>query len=448
MLIRPMRRCSVAASFALLIAWQACGTASGQTLCADGHYPCDADCPGCRAFLEGMQPAPVVDAPLVDQLPADPTMAPPATGAQPDFAAPPAADLAPSAVGVSDLAAAGPGLAPSFGATGAGYGAVPSMIGDFFGSGYNYSPTAFIGDQDPPQDAVGATPTPAGGDRILKRSENFNPFPQDRFFFNYHHFHNALIDTNLDSYSLNRYTFGLEKTFLQERYSLELRVPFAGTISATQNVLDPDTDATEFGNLQLAFKGLLYNTRQFAVAAGLGLVFPTGRDSKVVRDFNGQSQTLAEFANESYLIQPYLGLFYQPRSRWFNVFLLQCDFDATGSTVTRFSDSGKLQSQSLLFLDYSTGYWVYRNPCQGCLTGIAPMIELHYTTTMQDLDLGPFGGRNLFVEDLRRDVLNLTGGLFFEFGRSTLNLAAVVPLRDGTDKLFDTELGAQFVRRF
>jgi hypothetical protein len=36
----------------------------------------------------------------------------------------------------------------------------------------------------------------AGGDRRFKISENNSPFPQDRIFFNYHHFHNAVVDVN------------------------------------------------------------------------------------------------------------------------------------------------------------------------------------------------------------------------------------------------------------
>jgi hypothetical protein len=108
-----------------------------------------------------------------------------------------------------------------------------------------------------------------------------------------------------------------------------------------------------------------------------------------------------------------------------------------------------LQNQSLLFLDYSMGYWLHRDARCRCLTGVAPIIELHYTTSMQDLDLGPFAGRGIFVEDLRRDVLNLTGGFYFELGgTSALKVAGVAPLREGADKLFDAELSVQYVRRF
>ncbi len=359
------------------------------------------------------------------------------------------ADLAPAPVAPVDSLAAS-----SFGAPAAGYGAVPSMIGDFFGMGYNYA--AFNG----------ATATPAGGDRILKRGENYNPFPVDRVFFNYNHFHNALVNTQGGDENLNRYTFGVEKTFFSGQWSAELRVPFAGTIDAVQDAASADADATEFGNLSLAIKALLIRRQCFALAGGLGIVFPTGDDSAVVdstRNNGGPAITEIIFENESLHLQPFIGMYHAPTSNLFHQFLVQADFDASGSDVivppgsilslggsfSTLNEVSTLNSQALLFLDYSVGYWLFRNRCTGYVSGLAPMIELHYTTTMEDLDLGSFAGRGIFVEDLRRDVLNLTAGMFFEIGSlSSLKVATVVPLKDDRDRVFDAEFGLQYVRRF
>ncbi len=100
-------------------------------------------------------------------------------------------------------------------------------------------------------------------------------------------------------------------------------------------------------------------------------------------------------------------------------------------------------------LDYSVGVWLLQDNRNKYVRGIAPMVELHYTTTLEDQDYGAFSGQQIFVPDLRRDYLNLTGGLFFRLGAmSSLKVGGVAPLRDGTDKPFDAEIGVQFVRNF
>ena len=88
----------------------------------------------------------------------------------------------------------------------------------------------------------------------------------------------------------------------------------------------------------------------------------------------------------------------------FHQFLLQFDFDANGSDVIvpvnsplALSDAtvdevSRLYDQSLMFVDYQFGYWVHRRPT-GIVRGIAPLVELHYTTSLQDLDFGAYEGR-------------------------------------------------------
>ena len=81
------------------------------------------------------------------------------------------------------------------------------------------------------------------------------------------------------------------------------------------------------------------------------------------------------------------------------------------------------------------------------LTGIAPVLELHYTTTLQDYRgvadvLAPvYAGT---------DSLDLTAGVHFQMGPcSMLTVGGVVPLQTSPrDKEFDTEALVQFDRRF
>jgi hypothetical protein len=99
------------------------------------------------------------------------------------------------------------------------------------------------------------------------------------------------------------------------------------------------------------------------------------------------------------------------------------------------------------------GYWLSRNPCADWVTGLAGVVELHYTTTLQDADIVTgttssrffsFGNFSNYV-----DVLDLTVGLHAELGNQTLcRVAGVVPLRTGDDRLFNGEVQVQLERRF
>jgi hypothetical protein len=420
------------------------GAASAQALppCDLGGVNCN--CPGCDAFLrdsapEHLQTLPPVVTPDRTPMPYTPpeaqmvppealppgTMQPPPAGAQLPEIAPQALQPSPSA------------LASSLGGTAGGAG-IPSMIGDFFAGGYNY------------QFVNGASVATAGGDRRFKFADNNNPFPQDRIFFNYNHFHNALVNIAGNDVSLDRYTLGLEKTIFSPRSSIEVRLPFAHGMGTNPGGSDPLLGReTEFGNIALAAKHLLASGPHSAVSAGLGLVLPTGDDFSIAGGLGTVGIPQNEFGNDSYHLLPFLGIYHATTPRLFSQLFVQLDFDANGNDVIIAGQRGVLQDQSLLFLDYSTGYWLYRNDCGRYIRALAPMVELHYTTTMQDQDYGPFRGQGIFVQDFRRDVLNLTGGLYFQLGAmSSLKVGAVAPLRDGSDKIFDSEIGVQFTRRY
>ncbi len=80
------------------------------------------------------------------------------------------------------------------------------------------------------------------------------------------------------------------------------------------------------------------------------------------------------------------------------------------------------------------------------VNGVAPIIELHYSTNLEDFDQ-----TNLNVSGLDEDVhiLNLTGGLRFQLAQqSYLTVAGVAPLRESPDRQFDSEVLAQFMTAF
>lgn len=325
------------------------------------------------------------------------------------------------------------------------------MIGDFFGGGYSY--ITFGG-----QASVIST---SAADRNFKIVENNSPIPTDRVFFNYHHFANALETFDGPVLNLDRFNFGVEKTFWDENWSVELRVPFARGLDAMQVVgQEAGLEGTEFGNLAMAVKAILLQGRSSTLSAGLGIVFPTGSDSEVFfDDGSGDLFPLASVENEAVHLQPFLGYLWTPNDRLFAQFYTQLDFDANGNTTQIRGVEGRLQDQSLLFLDMNIGYWAYRNPNARFVKAVAPVIELHYSTTMESPDAAPAGDDGITPEDyeiatitnpaFRQDLLNLTGGLHFRLFRSSLlTVAGGVPLRDNLDRDFDAEFTVQMTHYF
>jgi hypothetical protein len=394
-------------------------------------HGCDCNCPGCRAYYDACG----VPCPTPSGMPPEGL---PGASAVPEGAA----DLQAGAGGEPTVSGPMPSLPAGLGAVAAATSAAPSMIGDFFGGGYQYLRMGA---------ANGATVSAVGGDRVLKFADNNSPIPQNRLFFNFHHFDDPVVDILGREQDADRFTFGLEKTFWDGMTSLEFRIPFTAALDATQTVGNADTLAAEFGNLALAFKILAFRRETLSVGAGLGMVFPTADDHFI---FNGGSQPAVIFTNEAYYLQPFIGVYHRPNNRLFSQFITQVNFDVTGNFVvandSSFGGTGsdRVFEQTLLFLDYSVGYWLYRSKCcSDWITGLAPMVELHYTSTLTPLDLPELDGQ-IFEADFRRDALNITGGVLVEIAQNTsLRAAGVAPLRDD-DLIFDAEFGLQLIRRY
>ena len=333
---------------------------------------------------------------------------------------------------------------------GYGYGfesAAPGMIGDFFGPSYQMN--VVTAGQPPGQ----FTNIPQGaGDRRFKIAENYSPFPIDRIFVNYNHFHRALRTADGREANLNRMTMGLEKTFYDDIFSVEVRAPFSTGLNADQYVVQNfDNVGAEFGNVAMAIKALLYRDDTFAASAGVGMVFPTGPDTRLF-DFN--SVEVLNVSNDAYYLQPFVGAWWTPNDRLFGQFAVQADFDTTGNKIDLIrvgtGPEGTLQDQALLYMDASFGYWLFHDPSSDAvITGIAPMVELHHNTTIEDPDSLVVGPDTFTNPAGRLDVMNLTGALRFELaGISYLTVFGVAPLRDNEEKLFDAEFGVQYTRLY
>jgi hypothetical protein len=404
------------------------------------------------------------------------------------------------------------------------YAAAPNMIGDLAGStiglGFGYlnslSPAQVelsnFGNLINAKIAENNSPLPM--DRVAFRYNYFHnagtvegpadpvQIPQVGNFF---------AGTTSRAYDTQVFNFSLEKTFFQDLCSVELRVPLAHTLGSdlalspgavvpgdplpvfAPNAADAfgDTD-TEFGDIQVVLKGLFYYTSRVAVAGGLGIGAPTGSDSHVqVLDFvsvvnqdPSQGTTSAvigsrtrdfQIDNEMWTLSPYFAALVRPTDRLFMQGFYQLYFPLGGSQVTytndvdlfligqRFQDhaEGEIDGQTLMMADLGIGYWLVRNP-SGFLTGLAPILELHYTTALEDADVlilpgdglaGPTGQAQPASQvgnlDNRFDYLNLTVGATAEINQRLLVTTGVaVPLRDDNDRFFDWEFQLQINYRF
>jgi hypothetical protein len=320
------------------------------------------------------------------------------------------------------------------------------------------------------------------------------------------------------SVDVHDYTFQGEKTFFNGWASVEIRVPFSNTLAHDQNIsvarvtnvgTDIDSDSatsilqtdptpretlghsdTEFGNMSAIFKALVYSSKTFAVSGGLGVGIPTAPDSRVrVTDFLGdafdndieiQRLRVFEISNDTWSLDPFAAFLWTPGERFFTQGFLQIDVPLNKSTI-RYSEAAvintepqelsltpifvtdKIREQTLMQTDLGVGYWVMRRG-DGWLTGLAPTLELHYTTTLNDADirtlpLAPRSGNlavasaagglpepNPVVGNLRNrlDILDLTVGATFLFSdRATVAAGFAFPLRQGDDRTFNWEFQFQ-----
>jgi hypothetical protein len=329
------------------------------------------------------------------------------------------------------------------------------------------------------------------------------------------------------NYDVDQYTFSFEKAFFDQRFSVETRLPFSrglasnldlsygkvtsvGVDSINVDATPLDTlgaSDTEFGNMSVILKGLFYRTDSLAFSGGLGIGLPTGRDTNVaVTDFLGDPRlnTVSiervrnfHISNDTVALSPFLAVLATPTSRFFVQAFVQWELPVNTSNVNYtettpllippgsslgtpgpgqltppFSVSTSVEEQALMHSDIGLGYWLIRRPEARWVTGFAPTIELHYTTTLENADVVTLPGdaskqivpvpgippvNNLPVTTLanvpppqvgnlrnRVDILDLTLGTTFEFGRrTTLATAFSIPTRGNDDRTFNWEFQIQ-----
>lgn len=316
--------------------------------------------------------------------------------------------------------------------------AAPNMFGDLIGFGGNM--VFFV-----PQGATIVGPPGGGGQgqlppgtvlldessvaRVIapmpyraafKVTENENPRPMNRVFFNYNFYDNIAQNVGGVGFTggigadLHRETIGLEK-LIGDRASIGLRLPFQQVVSNTSALED-----SEISDLSVIFKYALLDDRLTGdlISTGMIMTLPTG-DSEVV--IVGQSTM------HPVLFQPFVGWI-----RNYDDFYLQGFHSIVVPTDMR--------DVTVLFNSVVAGWWAYRaDPCvdrcggAGGLQGLIPVVELHLNTPLnhRGTESLPIGFP---------DTLNLTGGVHAVFRRVSLGVAVGVPLTG--PQPYDLEVGA------
>jgi hypothetical protein len=302
-----------------------------------------------------------------------------------------------------------------------------------------------------------------------------SPLPEDRASFRFNYYGNAQQVTGFGppvfapngvgtsfaqtkQYDAEEYTFYLEKTFLDGRASLELRVPFstglsnnlnlsagnAGGFTGAQTLTGPafnvattpenslGSNGTQFGDMTLILKALAYTSKTLALTGGLALGLPTGDNNSVnINDFSGgigqgtatiQRERLIHVNNETWSLSPFLAYLHTPNDRLFTQGFVQFDFPLNDSNINYteyyargmahplppgavlyptlnppFTYGTGVSEQALAQLDWGIGYWVVRDPSRRWITGIAPDLELHYTGTLTPSHVATLPADNLAV---------------------------------------------------
>ena len=277
------------------------------------------------------------------------------------------------------------------------------------------------------------------------------------------HFHNAHQFQEIDftgppslvqrQEPIDRFTVGVEKTFLDGDWSVEVRLPMVASLAVQGQTFA--VNGGNWGNLAVIVKRLLYADDTIALAAGLGIDTPTGSDFE--SEFVG---TTLRLENDALHLLPYLGIVIDPGNGLFLMGYMQIDIATTGNEVvvgpqgTAGQSVGRFNEQNLLYFDVGGGYWLYDNPYGECVTGVAAMLEFHYTTAIQDADQIDFGQQSgsgvITTLGNRFDVVNVSTGVNVAIGEwSNLRVAGVFPLGSDFDqRFFDAEVQVQYNQRF
>lgn len=348
---------------------------------------------------------------------------------------------------------------------------------------------------------------PSFGGGRLNIAENNSPLVTDRVYVNYRHFHNANeIDIlsyaptgGRNSLNVNSWTLGVERK-LTDNSSLDFRLPINTQLSSNLNITQTtgpvtsfplnDTDAS-LGNIGLIFKVALLESDALYLSAGTALNLPTAPNVSVRTNIDDdQFQNYnpvdglplggptpyrltmnARYRNDTVNLTPFLAAIVRPSSSTYGMSFLQLDVPLNPSRVdidgTSFANNiqasafdlqGRVDQQVLLRANLAAGKWLWQNDRDRLINSMGFQSEMHYTTSLNDADfLGPtpaaptlgFGSDVGYGNTANRiDVLDTVLAVQSVLQRTLITNAFVVPIRSGSDRVYDFEYSLSVNRRF
>jgi hypothetical protein len=294
-----------------------------------------------------------------------------------------------------------------------------------------------------------ALPSAGGTVGRVKMSEDNSPIPRDRFIFVYDHFDNVPFTST--GMTVNRFQFGVEKTFLDGRWSAEFRLPFAGTLAST-STQGYEVAHTELGNVRFALKRIFSQNQVLTTSSGVAVTLPTADDLVALSAYDGSE--LYRFRNESVTVEPYVAALYTPNSRLFSQTWASMNFDVSGGPLTwnpnvfGGSGSARVWDVPLLCVDQQVGFWLLRRDT-GTLRGLAPFMELHWNYAIAQSELirevnDRTTGYGLGVSGVATHELNLTCGVMMMVADNlNMSIGASAPLLQRPDRTFDAQVGVR-----
>lgn len=348
---------------------------------------------------------------------------------------------------------------------------------------------------------------PSFGNSRLNIAENNSPVVSDRVYMNYRHFHNASeIDIfsysplgGLKSLDINTWTLGIERK-LTDNSSLDIRLPILSQLSSNLNITQTtgpvtsfplnDTDVT-VGNLGLIFKMALLQSDELYMSAGTALNLPTAPNVSVrinISDDQFQNYNPANglpqggpfpfrlsmntrYMNDTVNLTPFLGAIVHPNKSIYGMSFLQLDVplnssrvDANGTSfvnnqlASAFNLQGRSDQQVLFRTNLAAGKWLWQNDRDRLINSLGIQGEIHYTTSLNDADvIGPIPAvPNLGVGSAlgfgntanRIDLLDTVIGVQTVLQRTLITNSFIVPIRSGSDRIYDFEYSLSVIRRF
>ena len=201
---------------------------------------------------------------------------------------------------------------------------------------------------------------------------------------------------NLANASLVRETVGFEYAFWNDTASFGMRLPFS------QNVAPRGFGGNYLGDLSVLLKYAFYDNRRTGdlMSAGLVVSTPIGNDPNIVLADGSQLPV-------SVLYQPWLG----------GIWMFQRGYVQGISSLLIPTNRAE---PTLVNNSIAASYFLYRNDAARLLKVVAPAVEFHVRTPLNDRD--PNG--LIFLQD----QVNMTSSIHFRSNRITVSPAFSIPL--------------------